>query len=124
MQRFKTPELLFNPEMGGRELKGVHKLTFDSIMTCELDVRKDLYSNIILSGGTTMYEGFGERLYKEMKALAPPSMKIKVIAEPFRKYAVWRGGSTLSTLSTFAGMWVTKEDYNEFGETIVHRKCF
>jgi len=123
-QRFKCPEYIFNPELGGKELKGVHKLTFDSIMTCDLDVRKDLYSNIILSGGTTMFEGFGERLYKEVKALAPQTMKVKVIAGPDRKYAVWRGGSTLSTLSTFAGMWVTKSDYEEFGETVVHRKCF
>jgi actin-related protein len=124
VQRFKCPEFLFQPELGGKELKGVHKLTFDSIMTCDLDVRKDLYSNIILSGGTTMFEGFGERLYKEVKALAPQTMKVKVIAGPDRKYAVWRGGSTLSTLSTFAGMWVTKNDYEEFGETVVHRKCF
>lgn len=124
VQRFKCPEFLFNPELGGKELRGVHKLTFDSIMTCDLDVRKDLYSNIILSGGTTMFEGFGERLYKEIKALAPQTMKVKVIASPNRKYAVWIGGSTLSTLSTFAGMWITKSDYEEFGETVVHRKCF
>lgn len=124
VQRFKCPEYLFQPELGGKELKGVHKLTFDSIMTCDLDVRKDLYANIILSGGTTMFEGFGERLYKEVKALAPQTMKVKVIAGPDRKYAVWRGGSTLSTLSTFAGMWVTRADYDEFGETVVHRKCF
>jgi actin-related protein len=124
IQRFKCPEYLFQPELGGKELKGVHRLTFDSIMTCDLDVRKDLYSNIILSGGTTMFDGFGERLYKEIKALAPQTMKVKVIAGPDRKYAVWRGGSTLSTLSTFAGMWVTRSDYDEFGETVVHRKCF
>ena len=123
-QRFKCPEFLFNPELGGREIKSVHQLTYDSIMTCDLDVRKDLYANVILSGGTTMFTGFGERLYKEIKELAPKTMKVKVIAGPDRKYAVWRGGSTLSTLSTFAGMWITKEDYGEFGETVVHRKCF
>mmetsp|Transcript_17475 Transcript_17475/g.19645 ORF Transcript_17475/g.19645 Transcript_17475/m.19645 type:complete len:324 (-) Transcript_17475:45-1016(-) len=123
-QRFRCSELLFQPSLGGRDLKGVHQLTFDSIMTCDLDVRKDLYNNIILSGGTTMLKGFGERLYTEMKELAPSAMKLKVIATPERKYAVWRGGSTLSTLSTFAGMWITKADYDEFGETIVHKKCF
>ena len=123
-QRFKCPEFLFQPELGGREIKSVHQLTYDSILTCDLDVRKDLYANIILSGGTTMFTGFGERLYKEIKELAPKTMKVKVIAGPDRKYAVWRGGSTLSTLSTFAGMWITKEDYGEFGETVVHRKCF
>ncbi|CAI2372170.1 unnamed protein product [Moneuplotes crassus] len=122
-QRFQCPEFLFQPDLGGRECKSVHQLTYDSIMTCDLDVRKDLYANIILSGGTTMFPGLGERLYKEMKDLAPQTMKVKVIASPDRKYAVWRGGSTLAKLSTFAGMWVTKEDYAEFGESIVHRKC-
>ena len=124
VQRIKTPEYIFNPTLNGKEYGGVHQLTFKSIMNCDLDVRKDLYSNIILSGGTTMFEGFGERLYKEMKELAPPTMKVKVIASPDRKYMVWKGGSTLSTLSTFGSMWITKADYEEFGETVVHRKCF
>lgn len=124
IQRFKTPEYLFDPSLNGKELRGVHKLTFDSIMNCDLDVRKDLYNNIILSGGTTMFEGFGERLYKEIKELCPATMKVKVIANPDRKFMVWKGGSTLSTLSTFGSMWITKADYEEFGETVVHRKCF
>lgn len=123
-QRFKTPEYLFNPSLNGKEFPGVHKLTFNSIMNCDLDVRKDLYANIILSGGTTMFPGFGERLYDEMKKLAPSTMKVKVIANPDRKYMVWKGGSTLSTLSTFSSMWITKADYEEFGESVVHRKCF
>ena len=99
-------------------------MTYNSIMNCDLDVRKDLYANVILSGGTTMFQGFGERLYTEMKKLCPEKMKVKVIATPDRKYMVWKGGSTLSTLSTFASMWITKADYEEFGETVVHRKCF
>lgn len=71
-----------------------------------------------------MFNGFGERLYSEMKKLCPEKMKVKVIATPDRKYMVWKGGSTLSTLSTFGSMWITKADYEEFGETVVHRKCF
>lgn len=124
VQRFKTPEYLFNPALNGKEFGGVHKLTYNSIMNCDLDVRKDLYANIILSGGTTMFDGFGERLYKEMKELAPGTIKVKVIASPDRKYMVWKGGSTLSSLSTFSSMWITKADFEEFGETVVHRKCF
>lgn len=124
VQRFKCPEYLFQPSLNGKEFPGVHKLTYNSIMNCDLDVRKDLYANIILSGGTTMFTGFGERLYSEMKKLCPEKMKVKVIATPDRKYMVWKGGSTLSTLSTFGSMWITKADYEEFGETVVHRKCF
>ena len=51
-------------------------------MKCDVDIRKDLYANIVLSGGTTMYPGIGERMTKELTALAPSTMKIKVVAPP------------------------------------------
>jgi actin-related protein len=122
-ERFRAPEVLFQPNFVGMESAGVHKLTFDSIMKCDVDIRRDLYKNIVMSGGTTMFQGIPERLEKEMKALAPQGMDIKVIAPPERKYSVWIGGSILASLSTFEEMWVTKEEYDESGPTIVHRKC-
>ena len=70
-----------------------------------------------------MYEGIGERLLKEVEARAPKAITVKVIASPERRVAVWRGGSTLTSLSTFASMWISKEDYEEHGASIVHRKC-
>jgi len=121
--RFRTPEALFNPSMVGLEDNGIHNLIFDSIMKCDVDIRKDLYANIVLSGGSTMYAGIQERVEKEVSALAPPSMKIKVVAPPERKYSVWIGGSILASLSTFENMWITKEEYDESGPSIVHRKC-
>jgi len=121
--RFRTPEALFNPSMVGLEDNGIHNLIFDSIMKCDVDIRKDLYANIVLSGGSTMYPGIQERVEKEVIALAPPTMKIKVVAPPERKYSVWIGGSILSSLSTFENMWITKEEYDESGPAIVHRKC-
>jgi len=122
--RFRCPEALFKPNFIGLEAEGIHTTTYRSIMKCDIDVRKDLYQNIVLSGGTTMYEGLADRLSKEVTALAPPSMKIKVVAPPERKYSVWIGGSILSSLSTFASMWVKKEEYDESGAGIVHKKCF
>ena len=123
-ERFRCPEYLFKPlEMNGKELSSIQDLTYQSIQECDVDVRRDLYQNIILSGGTTMFEGIGERLLKEIENRAPKQVSVKVIASPDRKYAVWRGGSTLTSLSTFAGMWITKEDYDEHGAAIVHRKC-
>jgi len=121
--RFRTPEALFDPAMVGLEQDGIHKLIFNSIMKCDVDIRKDLYANIVLSGGSTMYPGMQERVEKEVTALAPPSMKIKVVAPPERKYSVWIGGSILSSLSTFENMWITKDEYDESGPSIVHRKC-
>jgi len=122
-ERFRAPEVLFQPNFVGMEQAGIHMLTFQSIMKCDVDIRRDLYKNIVMSGGTTMFKGIPERLEKEIKALAPQGMDIKVIAPPERKYSVWIGGSILASLSTFEEMWVTKEEYDESGPTIVHRKC-
>jgi actin-related protein len=122
-ERFRAPEVLFQPNFVGMESSGIHRLCFDSIMKCDVDIRRDLYKNIVMSGGTTMFTGIPERLEKEMKALAPQGMDIKIIAPPERKYSVWIGGSILASLSTFEEMWVTKEEYDESGPTIVHRKC-
>jgi len=71
-----------------------------------------------------MFAGIASRIQKELEALAPSSMKIKVVAPPERQYSVWIGGSILSSLSTFQQMWVSKNEYEEMGPSIVHRKCF
>jgi len=122
-ERFRAPEVLFKPNFIGLEQEGIHKLAFQSIMKCDVDIRKDLYNNIVMSGGTTMFNGIAERMQKEIKALAPDSMTIKIIAPPERKYSVWIGGSILSSLSTFEEMWISKAEYDEAGPSIVHRKC-
>ena len=123
-ERFRCPEAFFQPSFLGMEANGVHETCYNSIMKCDVDIRKDLYGNIVLSGGTSMYPGINTRLEKEMIQLAPPTMKIKVIAPPERKYSVWIGGSILASLSTFQNMWITKEEYDESGPAIAHRKCF
>jgi actin-related protein len=122
-ERFRCPETLFQPSMIGKEEEGIHKLTFQSIMKCDVDIRKDLYANTVMSGGTTMFSQIDQRLQKEITNLAPASMTIKIVAPPERKYSVWIGGSILASLSTFEDMWVTKDEYDESGPSIVHRKC-
>jgi len=150
-ERFRCPEVLYQPSMVGMEASGIHETTYNSIMKCDVDIRKDLYGNIVLSGGTTMFPGIADRMSKEISALAPSSMKIKVVAPPERKYSVWIGGSILASLSTFqqvcfcsliwlmnycfecllmiqiiawVQMWIAKAEYDESGPSIVHRKCF
>jgi actin beta/gamma 1 len=123
-ERFRCPEVLFQPAFIGKEASGIHDTMFQTIMKCDVDIRKDLYANIVLSGGTTMFQGIADRLTKEITALAPSTMKIKVVAPPERKYSVWIGGSILSSLSTFQQMWISKQEYDESGPSIVHRKCF
>ncbi|CAF1026212.1 unnamed protein product [Rotaria sordida] len=123
-ERFRAPEILFKPSIIGLEIRGIHEITYSSIMHCDIDIRRELLNNIVLSGGSTMFLNIHERLQNEIVRMTPTSVKIKIIAPPQRKYSVWIGGSILSTLSTFQHLWLTKQDYNEYGSTIVHRRCF
>jgi actin-related protein len=122
-ERFRCCEALFQPPLLGVEQPGVHKLMYSSIMKCEVDIRKDLYRNIVCSGGSTMFDKLPSRIHSEIAAFAPQSMLIKVVAPPERKYSVWIGGSILASLSTFEDMWISKDEFDESGPSIVHRKC-
>ncbi|KAL5488402.1 ACT1_2 [Sanghuangporus weigelae] len=122
-ERFRTPEALFDPSVLGHEFPGIHRTTYNSITKCDVDVRRDLFGNVVLSGGSSMYPGLAERMTKELGALASSSIKVKIVAPPERKYSVWIGGSILASLSTFQNMWISKQEYDESGPGIVHRKC-
>nr|AAW25058.1 SJCHGC09337 protein [Schistosoma japonicum] len=122
-ERFRAPELMLNPKLAGYEMNGIHSATYETILACGMDVRKSFWSNVILTGGGTMFRGFPERLRKELNRLAPRGATVKVLASPERKYSVWIGGAVLASLSTFNEMWVTKEEYEEFGSEILHQKC-
>ncbi|XP_044306580.1 actin, clone 302-like [Varanus komodoensis] len=123
-ERFRCPEALFQPSFLGLESCGIHEIAFNSIMKCNKDIRKDLYANTVLSGGAIMFPGIADRMQKEITGLAPSTMKVKVIAPPEGKYASWIGGSALASLSTFRQMWISKQEYDESGPSIVHCKCF
>ena len=81
-------------------------------MKCGVDIRKDLYANTVMSGGTTMYPSFADLKQEGITALAPSTIKIKITARPERKYSVWTGGSILSSLSIFQQMWITMPSKN------------
>ncbi|TEA37354.1 hypothetical protein DBR06_SOUSAS1910045, partial [Sousa chinensis] len=121
--RFHCPEGLFQPSFLGMESCDIHETTFNSIMKCDVDICKDLYANTVLSGGTTTYPGIADRMQKEVTALAPITMKIKITIAPECEYSVWIGGPILASLSTFQQMWISKQEYTESGASIVHRKC-
>jgi len=123
-QRFRAAEMLFKPSHAGFEYSGIHETIYSSVMKCDVDIRRNLYSNVVLSGGTTMFDGIAERLTNELSALAPASIPVKVVAPPERKYSVWIGGSILASLSTFQTMWISRKEYEEKGPSVVHEKCF
>ena len=119
----QVPELLFKPDLNGKTCSSIQQLSWTSIFKSDIDVRRELLKNVIMSGGSTMYEGIADRLKAELSGLAPAGSEIRIVAAPDRKYAVWKGASTLASLSTFAASWISKEEYEEHGAQIVHRKC-
>ena len=123
-EAFRCPELLFQPDLKGLEYQGIHEVVYNTIGKCDVDIRKDLYSNIVLSGGTTMFDGLADRLAKELTAMVPNTTRVRVVANPERKYAVWVGGSILASLESFQDMWISNAEYQESGAQIVHSKCF
>ncbi len=122
-ERFQCAELLFKPSLVHNESLGVSHLTYNSIMKCNVGMRRDLYKNIVLAGGSSMLPGIDERLTLDLQKMAPGDMTIKTIAPPERQYSAWIGGSILSSLATFEDMWVAKAEYDEQGPSIVHSKC-
>jgi len=122
---FQGPEALFQPTLVGleSETQGIHQLARSSILRCPLDSRKDLFDNIVLCGGSTMFPGMQERLSEELKRLVPSSMDVKVVAPPERVNSTWIGGSILASLASFDKKWITRDEYAEVGPSIVHRKC-
>ena len=120
----RTPECLFNPKLLNIESRGLHETVADCVKRADLEMRKELFENITLSGGNTMFEGLSDRLTKEVGALVPPAMKVKVLAPVERKFSVWIGGSALATLSNFQSSWITRSEFEEAGPSIVQRKCY
>lgn len=122
--RFRAPEVLFRPDLIGEESEGLHEVLLYSIEKAERDLRKVLFQNIVLSGGSTLFKGFGDRLLSEIRKQVPKDMKIKISAPQERLYSTWIGGSILASLDTFKKMWVSKKEYDEDGQRAVHRKTF
>ena len=108
---------------------GVHEVCNNSIKKCDEDIRKDLYSNIVLSRGNTLFPGFAERMAKEIEILdmqsrLPPKIRVIASDSSERKNSIWRGGSLMASLSTFSNFWISKVEYDEAGPSVVHHKYF
>lgn len=123
-ERFRCPEVLFQPIALGLDVFGIHEEIYHSIMKVDANIRKDVYENIVLSGGNTMFQGLPERLDKELKDLTKNEVNINIVAPVNRFNSVWNGGSILASLSTFERMCISRAEYREYGSSIVHRKCF
>ena len=124
-ERFRAPEILFNPSIVGTEYGGVHECLANAISRLTL-ISKNLILQIVLAGGSTMFPGYGDRLLNEVRRLAQASsctdVKIRISAPPNRKFMTWSGGSILASLAAFKTMWVSKAEYEEVGALAIHKK--
>ncbi|XP_037606562.1 uncharacterized protein LOC119476946 [Sebastes umbrosus] len=125
-ERFRAPEILFKPELIGRDHYGMHESVFKSILRSDIDLRRCFLGNIVLSGGNTLLPGFPERLQAEIKGLVPANMGdgVRVTSPKDRDFSVWSGGAVLANLPSFSSAWISQEEYEEYGPQIVFRKCF
>lgn len=124
-ERIICPEALFKPILINRKAKGIDQLCNDSIQKCDMNVKKILYNNIILSGGTSMLKGLKERLTNEIQSLVPEAMKneVKIDDSQNRQFLTWKGAQVLVSVSTFESKWITRNEYQEKGPKIFNEKC-
>lgn len=120
-ERHRSSEVLFQPSLIGSEERPIHDVLLTSILQSDMDLRCTLFSNIVLSGGSTLLPGLGDRLLYEVRSRAPERTRIRISAPPERKESAWVGGSILASLATFKNMWVGRSEYEEYGSSIFHR---
>ncbi|XP_054473984.1 uncharacterized protein LOC129106788 [Anoplopoma fimbria] len=126
-ERFRAPEILFKPELIGRDHYGMHESVFKSILSSDIDLRRCFLGNIVLSGGNTLLPGLPERLQAEIRGLVPAAEMrngVRVTSPEDRDFSVWSGGAVLANLPAFSAAWISQEEYEEHGPQIVFRKCF
>ena len=123
-QLYQAPEALFSPEQLGIQNPGLSKMVSCSITKCDADIQKMLYGEIVLSGGTTLFQGLDDRLLRELEQVASKGTLIKITVPPDRCFSTWIGASIVTSLSSFKQMWVTSADFKEFGTSVVQRRCF
>jgi actin-related protein 3 len=135
-ERFLAPEIFFNPEILSSDYLTPLPTVIDSVVQgCPLDVRKGLYRNIVLSGGSTMFRDFGRRLQRDIRQLVDArirrseelsgakssGLEVQVVSHKRQRNAVWFGGSLLAQTAEFRNYCHTKQDYDEFGPGIVRQ---
>ncbi|XP_007947955.1 actin-related protein T1-like [Orycteropus afer afer] len=123
-QRYQVPEALFQPDQLAIHTPGLSRMVTRSIMKCDAEIQQSLFAEIVLAGGTTLFPGLGERLLKDLEQqLTNTGISVKITASPERCYSGWIGASVMASRSTFKQMWVTSDEFKEFGPSVVQRKC-
>lgn len=121
---FQCPELLFHPpETSGPSSLGLPRMVEQSLCSVPQELRADMEQNVLLCGGSSLFTGFESRFQAELQHCLSPEAHVVVVAQPNRNLSVWTGGSILASLCAFQSRWILREQYEEQGPDIVHRKC-
>ena len=123
-EKIKAPELLFNPELIGKEYLSFDEMVINSINKADIDLRNQSYENIWISGGNSSFKELNKRLVKEIKNKVDKNLKVNVLENEKIKpqHRCWVGGNVISILEIFKKMWVTRSEWNEKGSGIIHIK--
>jgi actin-related protein len=110
----------------GIDFKGTPALITETVNGCDVDVKKELYSNVLLSGGNVLYGSLIEDLLSKIGEHSPANVKVKsvsVCSPGERKHLSWIGGSIVTSLSSFQSYWVGNQEWKETGSGILDKKC-
>ncbi|VDL57943.1 unnamed protein product [Hymenolepis diminuta] len=122
-ERFESPEILFRPELINRNpgRLSIQETVYLSMQKCDKETRNELYKNIVLTGGSSMFNHFGTRLKNCLEMLSPSTTTIKVDdTHAAGRYMAWVGGSIVASAQPLKFTWITKRDYSEKGPTIIN----
>jgi len=118
-ERYTIPEEFFKYNSN----ISIQKLLHDCLQKCDTEVKKDIFSNTILSGSNTLIKGFNKRIEKEISGYIKIKSPLTVPLPPYSPHTNWIGGSILASLGSFQQMWISKQEFDENGASIVHKKC-
>lgn len=122
-ERYEIPEMIFSPQNFNIDSPPLHLMILKALMDSDIHIRKDLVSNIILSGGNTMIKGYAEALKINLEKVLGKEYEdcVKIICPKDRKYSVWMGASVVCSVGNFQHIWMTKNEFEEIGPSVFHK---
>ncbi|WOH01026.1 hypothetical protein DCAR_0520404 [Daucus carota subsp. sativus] len=123
-ERFLVPEMIFRPADLGMNQAGLAECIVRAVNSCHPHLQPVLYESIILTGGSTLFPRFAERLERELRPLVPDNYRVKISTQEDPILGVWRGGSLLASSPDFETMCVTKAEYEELGSFRCRKRFF
>jgi len=125
-EKFNFTKDYFDPASENPQSLELHMLLAHCFQECDIDVRKSIISNLVLTGGNSLLPNFTESLEESVNSISAHNVKSKVFASPKsfeRKMAPWIGASIMASTGAFQNIWISRHEYSELGESVIYRKC-